>query len=293
MAVALGPSVYIWRAGHTAELTTIDRSVDAVCWVGDHLAFSASGHIELWDVTRQQAVQHCVDHSGRAAAIGAYRRRFATGGADGMIRVYDQRGEVSNEFRGHRREVSALAWSRDGVNLASGGLDKCVNIWGGRKKLKLELESAVSGLAWMPSGVLLTGDRSHVGTVGLFHSRTEDDNRMVETAAPVSGICWSEQWGIIVAHEDPNGIWELWSNDLAKRLADYQGHSLGITNIACNPAGDLVATISQDHTVKVWELNLPSTAHSHSPSVRKMSPSPGRGAQAASFGRTTPIASLR
>jgi WD40 repeat protein len=60
---------------------------------------------------------------------------------------------------------------------------------------------------------------------------------------------------VIVAHDDLNGTWELYQNDLQRKIAEYSGHSQGILNAACNPRGDMVATISSDRTLRLWELS--------------------------------------
>jgi WD40 repeat protein len=165
-----------------------------------------------------------------------------------------------------------------------------VNIWGGRKKLRIESDAAISGLAWMHSGVLLAGQKNRSGTLGLFHTRTEDDNHLADTGGPISGVSWSEQWGVIVGHNDNGGLWELWSNDIARRLVEYQGHSQGIVNIAANPRGDMVATISLDRTLRVWELTMPT--RQPSPMVSR-TPSPSRRGGPPGSGRSTPITFLR
>jgi cell division cycle protein 20 (cofactor of APC complex) len=298
MAVALGASVYIWRDGTALELMSGDTPIDSVCWVADFLAFSGAGHTELWDVTRQCAVQLYTDHCGRSSAMAAFQTRLATGGADGMIHVYDQRSDLSKQFRAHHDDVSALAWSPDGAYLASGGADASVILWGPGRRQRIDHSAPVSGLAWLPSGVLLTGENGQQGAVRLVHKRNEDEDHCVLTGAPVSGICCT-QWGIAVGHEDANGVWELWAADLSRHLADYRGHSQGIVGIACNPQGDMVATISTDRTLRVWDLTAQLATPSNSPMGRySPSTSPGKKttpsrSQPTAPGRTTPISFLR
>jgi WD40 repeat protein len=229
--------------------------------------------------------------------MAAFQTRLATGGADGMIHIYDQRGDLSKQFHAHHGDVSSLAWSLDGVHLASGGGDACVSLWGGGRRQRIEHDAAISALAWMPSGILLTGETDQQGAVRLIHTRNEDDDHCAATASPVRGICCT-QWGIAVGHDDANGTWNLWAPDLSRHLTDYRGHSQGIVGIACNPVGDMVATISTDRTLRVWELTAQSATPANSP-LGKHSPStsPGRKGTPSraqvSGGKITPISFLR
>ena len=257
MAVVLGTSVYVWDEGEVNELMASETTIDSVCWVGDKLALSGGGHTELWDINRVCAVQLYKDHEGRVAAMSSYENRLATGGADGVIHVYDQRGGLKNRMNAHKGEVCSLAWSHDGMNLASSGTDRYVNVWGGKRRQKIVHDDAVLALTWMHSGVLVTGERGSDGMLRLFHTRSQDEGRYVATGKPITGLQWSPTWGIYVAHEDRCGTWEIWPNDLEKVIAEYQGHEQAILNIASSPEGDTVVTISGDERLRIWELSQP------------------------------------
>ena len=257
MAVVLGNSVYVWDDGNVNELMASETTIDSVCWVGDKLALSGRGHTELWDVTRACAVQLYSDHKGRVAAMSSFENRLATGGADGVVHVYDQRGGLKNKMNAHNGEVCSLAWSHDGLNLASSGTDKFVNVWGGKKRQKITHNDTVLALTWMHSGVLVTGERGTDGMLRLFHTRSHDEGRCVATGKPITGLRWSPIWGIYAAHEDRCGTWEIWPNDLEKVVAEYQGHEQAILNIASSPEGDTVVTISGDERLRIWELSQP------------------------------------
>ena len=265
VAVALGSTVYIWNDGSVEELMSAGTTINSVCWVGDHVALSGDGHTELWDVNRKQAIHLYNDHNGRSGVMSAHDNRLATGGADGKVHVYDRRGGLTNSFQAHTGEVCGIAWSLDGSNIATSGEDELVNVWGGRRRMKIPHNSVVRGLAWMNSGILVTGETSSDGAVRMFHTRSDDDERCFMTHRPVTGLQWSPTWGIFASHLDNNGTWQVLTHDISKSVAEFSGHSDGIVNISASPNGDMVVTISSDETLRVWELGDASATPNHSP----------------------------
>lgn len=55
---------------------------------------------------------------------------FAVGYADGSVRLWDSiLGTVCATFNGHRKAVTALAFDKQGVRLASGSQDTDLIVW--------------------------------------------------------------------------------------------------------------------------------------------------------------------
>ncbi|VDB84254.1 unnamed protein product [Peniophora sp. CBMAI 1063] len=70
--------------------------------------------------------------------------RIASAGADGLVKLWDARGEEClSTLDGHEDKVWALASTRDGGQLVSGGADGLINLWEDcTKELELEAEEA-------------------------------------------------------------------------------------------------------------------------------------------------------
>lgn len=254
LAVALGSSIYIYKDNDVNVLMEGNTQINGVCWVGDDLAISGDGHIELWDVNQKTVFQSFRDHHNRAVAMSTYGNRFATGGADGIIYLYDLRVQNCQRMNAHPNcEVCALSWSLDGNTLASSGTDNYVNIIG-RKNMRYRHNAPVQSLAWMNSGILITGERGDDGAIHSFHTRSDDPEKVTYSGSPVTGIAMTEQWGLIVSHFDSKGTWDIWSPDLSKKVTDFQGHRSGILNMCANADGSFVATISADESLCIWDL---------------------------------------
>jgi len=270
LAVALGTSVYLWNNNEeVVEMMSGTTVINSLCWMDEGLVISGSGHIELWDVQRQCAIQAFDDHDERAVGMSSYGHRLATGGHDGVIRVTDSRSGNSTTFTGHRGEICALSWSMDGAYLASGGNDNQVYIWGSHVQKRVPHDSPIQSLAWGNSGILYTGESGESGQIQMIRMKSDDEPKVVLSGSPLSGLCWMEEWGLIASHNGSSSAWETWSPDL-KKIGSYTGHASGILNLASCSQKSLVSTIGSDETLRIWQLSEPLT----SASPRTRSPSP-------------------
>ncbi len=101
-------------------------------WAENPFGRSRMDHVYVWDTATGRLVASLVagPRPGAAnAAFAADGRTFATASADGTIRLWEvATWKVRAEFRGHRDQVTALAFGPDG-RLFTGGLDTVVLGW--------------------------------------------------------------------------------------------------------------------------------------------------------------------
>jgi hypothetical protein len=90
----------------------------------------------LWDIANRKKLRRFggEHYHAYAAALSPDGRTLATGGGDGVIRLWEVlTGKERRQFHGHLGRyyggVNALAWSPDGKILVSGGADTTVLAW--------------------------------------------------------------------------------------------------------------------------------------------------------------------
>lgn len=253
VVIAIGQSVYIWKDKQSSVLMEGTIPIDGVCWADNHVAISGAGHVELWDVQQQEAIRDFYDHQWRAGALSSNGTNLATGGADGIVCLFDLRTNRNNrKIQAHHGQVLSLSYSPGGSSLASGSDDCNVCIFNS-KQLVIPHKSPVQALAWMNSSIVVTGDNSHNGTLQSFNIRS-NATRQTITGGPISSICMTEKWGLFVSHNDKTGRWDIWSHDLSKKLTEYRSHQDQIINMTSNSDGSFAATISTDESLILWEL---------------------------------------
>eukprot|EP00736_Rhodelphis_marinus_P014389 Rmarinus@m.14869 len=128
------------------------ETVSAVAFSADgRLLFSGShdNSVRVWEITKKKAVCcfrcDAAVHSVAVSTRGP--RRFAMGGADGSVRVWALESNVKKSWlvlrlKNHGDKVNSLAFSPNGLVLATGGGDKLVRLF---SVLTGDLLLAISG----------------------------------------------------------------------------------------------------------------------------------------------------
>ena len=140
--------------------------------------------------------------------------RRAVASSIGILICDAHTGEELKLLSGHASEVLSVAYSPDGLTLASGSEDNTVRLWNvqnGQHKLTLEgHEDAVTSVVFSPDGgMLASGSKDH--TI------------------------------------------RLWEMESAYHKSTLEGHQGGVTSVVFNPKGSKLASGSDDGTVRLWE----------------------------------------
>jgi WD40 repeat protein len=158
------------------------------------------------------------------------------------------------------RGLSALAWSPDGHTLAIGSLAGTIELWDtdtGRWQVTLEQSGGVMALAWNPTGSSLASANSDDSVVlwyGWGASRST-----LEHAARIRALAWEPEGRFLAGASWDNTI-KLWDTGSGQLIAQSDGASAGISQLAWSPDGNtLVSASGADNKITLWDVNARRT----------------------------------
>ncbi len=190
-------------------------------------ACSASGQVSIWKGPQLQPVGELRGHDRSALTLAwhPYRGELATGGQDGVVRLWglDDGAERATLIVGERGSwVEHLAWSPDGRYLAASA-GKSLRLWSVDSASILQVavdmpahKTTVSALSWMPNGV------------GVISS------------------CYGGAW-----------LWEV-RTDKPVRPFPYDG---ALLSIAVSPSGEYLASGNLDGSVHLFRTDSEQNWH--------------------------------
>lgn len=180
------------------------------------LAASTTGQSFLWDVrTRQQVVS--VSHGANSIASITFspdsRILAGSSGRNGVLLWDMALRRDHGTIKGHADYVFDFTFSPNGTMLTTSCQDETVKLWDVRSKQEIATLTDVWGAEFSPDGKILA-------------ARAVADDGMKSVT-----------------------LWDIGSR---QRFASLTGHSRNITIITFNRDGDTLASISDDHTVRLW-----------------------------------------
>ncbi len=247
--------------GHTGPIMAL-----AVDKSGKYLLTGAADKTAiLWQSESDKPIAHFANLNSAVSAVefSPYRDWLAIGTADGTLRVFKRSTPTKEEFRvaAHSSGVASLQFQPDAPaqqpTIATSGGDHLIRFWSSDANGKFSPyseiaahEKAVSSIAYNERGSYLAsagGDQF----VKIWNSKTRTEKTALRGHTDwVTNVAFAPNGSALlsVGVDKTARIWTLANADSRSNV----GHHRQVTAISTSASG-LVATGSEDRTVKIWD----------------------------------------
>ncbi len=273
------------RCVHT--LSGHGEPVPCVAFRPDGLRLASGGldkTVLLWDVGTGKPWGQPLSHKAdvRCVAFGPDGRSLASGCDDcNDVSVWDAEScQCVRLLTGHAGAINGVAYSPDGLQIASASWDKTVRLWDAKSyELARTLTGHTNGVqsvAYRPDGRrLVSGGWDNV--VRQWDAESgEQLLALYGHTATVRGAAFSPD-GRRLASVGYDKVVRLWDASPGQHVLTLRGHTDEVWGVAFRRDGHVLATSGKDNTVRLWDAangRLKRTLAGHSARVMGVAFSP-------------------
>ncbi|KAK7416688.1 hypothetical protein QQX98_005014 [Neonectria punicea] len=202
--------------------------------------------VRLWDLSSGEIRLILDGHSDcvNSVKFSPNGKRIISGSDDMTIKVWDTAtGTERMTIKGHTMRVRAVAFSIDARLIVSGSDDKTVRIWDATSGVQLRTlrghSSGINAVAFSPNGRILSSC-SFDDEVRLWDAKTWTLLGNLEDFEDDDHSSSGEMMDSV--HFEPTAV----------ANKELKGHSQKVTCLVVSPNWQLLASGSQDGTIKLW-----------------------------------------
>ena len=271
-----GASDWFTLAAHKGPIYRFDLTAD-----GRYLATASSdGVAKVWDLASGRELLTITSHGGPlfGVAISPYGNLLATAGDDNIAKIWKLHlspgaatAKLLHTLSGHVKSwpvdgkflgLTSIAFSPDGANLVTGGVDGVAKIWEvntGQELLSIQTNPQGLGiirLAFSPDGLLLATTNDWPYELAKILDAASGKEISTFSGQSYIGFIWGIAFspnGERVATSADDGSLMIWDAKTGDELLNLLGHSGIVDGVDFSPDGKYLASAGQEGNLEMWD----------------------------------------
>ncbi|EAZ90862.1 nSTAND1 domain-containing NTPase [Crocosphaera chwakensis] len=237
------------------------------------------GTIKLWDVKRTELLNTLNHHTGlvRRINFSPEGKILASGGDDGTIKLWDvEKGQLIHTLNPYNEAIVSISFSPNGKLLAASGINsKTIKIWNLQTQKYLEPlvghDTAIQSLSFSPDNKILASG-SDQGIIKLWKSNKKQESfteifsittygnvGAIETFLTILSLNFSRDSQILASGSNSNSnTVQIWDSNTGNSIYSFNNHSDSVNGVSFNPKRNILASGSDDQSIKLWDIDLNS-----------------------------------
>ena len=222
-------------------------------------AIDANGVVLLWDV-KTKTLLHTLIAARTSRISFSPDSQMIAGTSQADVHLWDTKtGDRLQEFTG-KRTIDSISFSPDSQTLAIAGRTD-VHLWDTKTGDRLQEftgRSVVWDMAFSPKGQVLA-----VGTLGGVRLWDAKTGKILQTLQENSAesLAFSPGGKTLACSQRYSAT--LWDTETGELLQELNGHTDSVVSVVFSPQGQMLASLSSDGTVLLWEI-IPDPAETDS-----------------------------
>ncbi|OAX44075.1 WD40 repeat-like protein [Rhizopogon vinicolor AM-OR11-026] len=225
--------------------------------------------VRRWDLQAGKEIEKArkvCEHQLKAVAVSRDSRWVVTAGGNnehGELKAWEVETGIVKTFHGHSQKINCIDISADGMMLASGSADETTRIWsldtGKLVAGPFEATDGVGAIRLSPDSKKLVANSWTGVCLEVWDIQTQKLDQRVKgkmTTHWSAPVFWTNEGTILAVFSfndlGASSFYEFDASTLETVGAPFKGHTLHIKSLALSSDGALVASASQDCTIKLW-----------------------------------------